>query len=353
MKKFLIVFFILLFNISLWGQKVSIAPNTLFHVPETMSLILSDAVDLNNDSESSTFNGNIKFIGSEEQIISGTVPVNISNMYIDNTGILLENDVFIISEIEMQNGIINLQSNNLTIGSDAILSGNYSNECMLVSDANGIFIRNVSGNGIYFFPLGDITENPDYSPAEIDITNGNFTDANVSISVINAKHPNNSSNDNYLNRYWQVLANGITSPEYDITLDYVAGDIVGSESEIYGALYADEWVLLNQVSGNQITGTVTEFGDFTGGEQSAFTGINNVQNNEINIIGLNDGFKININSDIEILQIDVYNVLGQEIYKQKEVTSRIIQFDNNVNTGIYFVRLRTDKGTVSEKVLIY
>ncbi len=353
MKKILTVFFILLINISLWGQKVSIAPNTSFHVPETMSLILSDAVDLNNDSESSTFNGNIKFIGSEEQNISGTVPVNILNMYIDNIGILLENDVFIISELEMQNGIINLQSNNLTIGSDAILSGNYSNECMIVSDANGIFIRNIPENDTYFFPVGDITENPDYTPAEIDITDGNFTDANVSILVINAKHPNNSSNDNYLNRYWQLSANGITNQEYDITLDYVDNDVVGSEPEIYGALYADEWVLLNQVSGNQITGTVTEFGDFTGGEQSAFTGINNVQNNEINIIGLNDGFKININSDIEILQIDVYNVLGQEIYKQKELTSSIIQFDNNVNTGIYFVRLQTDKGTISEKVLIY
>lgn len=350
MKIFSIVFLISLFNVSLWGQKVSIAPNTFFYIPETVSMILSDGINLNNDSENATFNGNIKFTGSGEQIISGTVPVNISKMYIDNSGILLSNDVFIISELEMQNGIINLHSNNLTLGNDVIISGNYSNECMIASDADGLLKKNVSDIGTYNFPVGDVTDNFDFTPAELEIVSGEFLDASISISVHDTKHPNNTSSNNYLNRYWQISSTGISNPDYNIVLDYVEDDIIGSEIYIYGALYTDNWVLLNQVSGNQITGNVTDLGDFTGGEQNAVSGIEDLSN-KLRIISLDDGFKIDI--PIEIKNIDVFNNMGQKIYQQNKFSSNTIKFNKSVNLGIYYVRLQTNVGIISKKILIY
>ncbi|MCF6366562.1 MAG: T9SS type A sorting domain-containing protein [Bacteroidales bacterium] len=353
MKKYIIIVLILIAGISSESQVLSVSDGVSFSVQGSVTLTLSDGTDFINDSQNTSLNGNIEFIGSGEQIISGTVPLNISNMYIDNSGLLLENDVFVSSELNMQNGIINLQSNNLTVGNSAVISGNYSDNCMVVSDASGVFIRNVSGNGTYLFPVGDIFGTPDYSPAEVDMLSGNYTDADIRVSVFNEKHSQNNSTVNYLNRYWQVSATGITNPDFDITLDYVPGDVAGNEAEIFGALYTTDWLLLNQVSNSQITANINKFGDFTGGEQYAFSGINELLNNEITVVGLEDGFRINLKHGIEILQMNVFNVLGQEVYQQKEVSTNIVSFNRAVKTGIYFIRLLTNKGIVSKKVLIH
>ncbi len=353
MKKYIIILLILFLTITAESQILSVLVGASLHVPETITVILSDGTDLNIDSESSTFNGNMKFLGSEEQSISGDMPLVISILYIENTGLVLDNDLLIESELDMQDGIFNIQSNILTLGSDIILNGNFSESCMIVADATGSFQRNLSDNGIYNFPVGDIIGVNDYSPVEINIIDANFSDANISVSVVNTKHPQNNSNNHYLNRYWQVSANGISNQEYDIVLDYVNEDIVGTETEIYGALNSEEWILLNPILNNQITGTVYNFGDFTGGETSAFVGIENIDNNEFNIIGLDDGFEIYNRKDIEILKISVYNVIGQEIFKQNKIYSNVVEFNSSVKSGIYFIRIETDKTIFSKKVLIY
>jgi len=40
----------------------------------------------------------------------------------------------------------------------------------------------------------------------------------VGVNVTNAKQPNNSSNNDYLNRYWSVMQNGISKFSCDTTL---------------------------------------------------------------------------------------------------------------------------------------
>ena len=137
-----------------------------------------------------------------------------------------------------------------------------------------------------------------------------------------------------------------------MNLTYVANDIVGNESLIYGAYYTTEWNVLNPVSLNMISGiSISEFGDYTGGEQSAFVGVKSISNNEINIIGLENGIKIN--SNLEVLRINVFNILGQQIYQQKDLYSKKVDFNSNVETAIYFVRVLTYEGVFTDKVLIY
>ena len=353
MKKYIIIILILFWTITAESQILSVSEGASLHVPETITVILSDGIDFNINSESSTFNGNMKFLGSEEQFISGDMPLVLSKLYIENSALFLDNNLLVESELDMQDGIFNIQSNILTLGSDIILNGNFSENCMIVADAVGTFQRNISDNGIYIFPIGDMSGDIEYSPAEISIIDADYSEAYISVSVINNKHPQNVSVNSYLKRYWQVSANGISNQEYDIVLDYVNEDIVGTETEIYGALYSEEWILLNPISNNQITGTVYNFGDFTGGESSAFVGIENIDNNEFNIIGLDDGFEIYNKTGIEIIKISVYNVIGQEIFKQNKIYSNVIEFNAPVNTGIYFIRIETDKTIFSKKVFIY
>ncbi len=353
MKKHIIIIFALLFNLTMWSQVVSIPDGVIFNVPNNTNLVLSGNSNLIVNSTNANFEGNVRFVSSSEQTISGNTPVEITNLYIDNNGLVLDNDLTVNSELDMQSGIINIQNNNLTIGEAASITGNFANDCMIVKGAGGVFQRNVSGNGVYFFPIGDELNTNDYSPAEVEMLSGNYTsNANINMSVENAKHPLNTSSTNYLNRYWTISANGIASPEYDVNLTYVANDVVGNESLIYGAYYTSEWNILSPIFANIISGTnISEFGDFTGGEQSAFVGIKDLSNNEINIIGLENGIKIN--SNLEVLRVDVFNVLGQEVYQQKDLTSKIIDFNSNVETAVYFVRVLTNKGVFADKVLIY
>jgi hypothetical protein len=60
-----------------------------------------------------------------------------------------------------------------------------------------------------------------------------------------------------------------------------------------------------------------------------------------------------INSNLEVLRIDVFNILGQQLYQQKDLYSKKVDFNSNVETAIYFVRVLTNKGVFTDKVLIY
>jgi len=353
MKKYIIIIFTLLLNVSMWSQVLSVASGTVFHVPENTNLVLSGVTGLNIDSENTSFNGNVKFISTEEQLISGSVSVEIANLYVDNNGLVLDNNLTVNSELDLQSGIVNLQANKLTLSNNVNLIGNFADDCMIVKNTNGIFQRNVSGNGTFLFPVGDIDGVAEYSPVELEMLEGLYTDANISVSVYNSKYTQNNSTTNYLNRYWEVSSSGISNPNYDISLTYVSSDVSGNESNIYGAYYTDKWNLLDLVSGNMIEANLNEFGTFTGGEQSSFVGVMDVVESDIDVVGLEDAIKITAESNIEIQLVEVFNVLGKKIYELKDFNSNIINFHSNVQTAVYFVRVQTNKGTVSEKVLIY
>jgi len=353
MKNNMLFLLILFFNITVYGQELSIPSGTTFSASEGTSIILADGTNLNLNSQHLNLNGTVKFMGNEEQTMTGTVSAEINYLYINNNGLILEDNLTVNSELNMQNGILNLQNNSLIIGENANITGNFSENCMIVKDVSGIFQKDISDNGLYLFPIGDISGTSDYNPVNIELLNGSFTDANINVSVENAKYSENNSSTNYLNRYWDINSSGITNPEYNMTLTYVDNDIVGDENDIYSAYFTDEWHLLNLVSNNTITANVNELGIFTGGEQSAFSGTETVLNENISLIGINDGIIINANSNINISQINVFNVLGQEIYQQKGLNSNKIEFNKSVNTGIFFVRMNTDKGTLSIKILIY
>ncbi len=341
-------------NLSFFGQEIFIASGTSFNMSDNTGLVLSEGTDFKNNSSDVILNGDVKFAGSSEQEINGSSAIQFKKLYVDNVGLLLNNNVSVTDELNMQNGIIDLQSSTLTLEDGSVLNGSFDNACMFVSNTSGNLIRGISSNGTYLFPVGDITGSNDYTPASIEMTSGTYSNASLAVNVQNSKHPNNSSTNDYLNRYWKLSASGITNPEYDVTLDFVAGDIAGNDANIYAGYYIpSQWYVLNLVSGNQINeSALNQFGDFSGGEYSVFTGINEIFNDDIKIIGLEDGFKIISESDVKVIKVDVINTIGQEVYNQKNLPSNTIKLNNSVKTGIYLIRLLTNKGFVSKKVFI-
>ena len=96
--------------------------------------------------------------------------------------------------------------------------------------------RLVSSTGTYKFPLTDGSGKT--IPVTIELTGGNVgTDAWIQVATTNSKHSNNASSNNYLNRYWTITSNGISNPNYDITVEYTSSDISGTESEIAAGLW--------------------------------------------------------------------------------------------------------------------
>jgi len=94
---------------------------------------------------------------------------------------------------------------------------------MIIADG-GELRKTFTANGSFTFPIGDNTGTLEYSPVTVNMTSGTYSNAFVSAKVINAKHPNNTSAGNYINRYWTISRSGITNPVYDIDLFYADGD---------------------------------------------------------------------------------------------------------------------------------
>lgn len=220
--------------------------------------------------------GEIHFIGEASQVIGGSAEINIESLTLDNTsGLSLSTNTFINGSLTLTNGIFGLGSNNLGLSSTSSISGSFDETTMIVPNSTGELRKNYSSNGSFTFPVGDTVATDEYSPFQVEFTSGTYGDsAYVGINLANAKHPNNTSATDYLDRYWSLSQNNISSFSADITGTYTDNDIQGTETSIYGAHYDNPyWNELGAVNSgsNTITGTVTSFSDFTGAEQSAVT----------------------------------------------------------------------------------
>lgn len=216
----------------------------------------------------------VKFNGTGAQTISNTGTGDFNNVTVDkSTGILsLSTDATINGTLTLTNGLFSIGSNTLTLGTSASVSGTPSATKMIVVDGSGVVKKMFSGTGSFTYPVGDNTGTAEYSPATLNFTGGTFSSASASVRLVDAKHPNNTSSTHYISRYWNVTTSGITNPTCGVTFTYVDADINGTEGNIWTAKYdAPNWDLLNAANAgtNQLTGTVTGFSDFTGGEQTA------------------------------------------------------------------------------------
>lgn len=236
---------------------------------------------INNASADSVFinpgsNGEVHFSGSSNQDIGGSGFTSFEKVVINNSnGITLGNDIVLYGDLSLDNGNILLGSNNLTLSTSSHITGTPSATKMIIATGGGELRKRFSGTGSFTFPIGDNSGTNEYSPAVLEFTSGAFGSfAYAGISLTDSKHANNGSLTDYLSRYWSVTQNNINGFSCNVTFTYLDDDINGTESNIYGGQWENpNWIKLNtaNTTNNQLTGTVNNFSDFTGGESSEFS----------------------------------------------------------------------------------
>ena len=168
-------------------------------------------------------------------------------------------------------GII-LNGSNLSILDGGSLAGTFSASNMIETSSTGMLQLYTNGTGSLVFPVGDSFGN--YTPMTLNMTGGSYTSgsAYVGVNVNNTKDPDNANASNYLNRYWDVVTSGITSPTYDLTsAQYVSGDVSGTESSIIAGQYTGSLPWSDYNAAN--TGTHVLSGTGLSGTNTSISGI--------------------------------------------------------------------------------
>lgn len=227
--------------------------------------------------------------GVDNQIIGGTVSPELNNLTVNKPlgEAILNTDTAVNGTLTLTSGLLNIGNNDLTLGA-APVAGTFSVTSMIVADGDGEVRRPFTGTGSYFFPIGEKVSNTTYSPIDVEITSGTFNNAFVAVNVRDAVHPNNSSINAYMTRYWNVTQTGITDAIATITANYVTGDAVGGQENLSAAqldgtfdLVTNPWVKYNTLSGNTLSAANALLTD---GQTSVFTGITN-QDVIVTVIG--------------------------------------------------------------------
>jgi|GEM_PF-3272955 hypothetical protein len=296
--------------------------------------------DYINNSSDDLFNVTVVFSGNNEQTIGGTTNSSFSNMLVNNSNnISLESNLFIEDELNIQNGSLVLNDNNLVLSAGSSIIGNFSSNNMIDINGSGKLIKEIENNDDILFPIGN---SETYSPVEIAFNSGTYTNAYYSVDVESNKHPDNNSSADYLNRYWTINSVGITNFISDLVFHYNTYDIVGSESEIYGGLWTGTWNILNKASILMFSGQVSEFGDFTGGEQNAFSSVQDLQMKNIEVF-YNDGFITILNPDqYEITSINCFDISGKLLLNKKAGRCKTTKVPFLYNTGYYNILISTN-----------
>lgn len=239
-------------------------------VDVTGNLTMNQPVDLTGKT--------INLNGLDNQIITGSSAPTFGNLTVNKpTGeAVLSANASVSGTLTLTSGNLNITNRILTLGTNAV-AGTFSATSMIVADGGGEVRRTYTGVGSYTFPIGDKTTIAEYSPISVNVTSGTFASAYVAVSVTDAVHPNNSSVDNNLSRYWTVRPSGITSPIVTVSATYTNADIKGAEAEISAAqlngIFSQQtnpWVRYAALSGNTLSAASAPLTD---GQASYFTGI--------------------------------------------------------------------------------
>lgn len=220
----------------------------------------------------------VNMAGISDQTIGGTAAINFDNLTVnkETKAVVLAQDIAVNGTLTLTKGNVVLGTNNLTLGSNAVV-GTFDVNTMIVADGSGLVRRPFSSVGSYFFPIGEKTGAPSYSPITVNVTAGTFSNAFVGVNAKNVKHPSNNSSQNYLRKYWNVTQSGITGATATITAKYETLDVRGTEAEISAAQLngtfnqsTNPWIKFAPLANNTLT---AEGVILTSGQTSVFTAL--------------------------------------------------------------------------------
>lgn len=193
------------------------------------NLTFNSAVDLTGKT--------FRLIGDEDQEIGGSASIVLNNLDVNKpkNNLLLNKDVTIGGTLNLAKGVVLIGSNNLTL-SGGDVTGTFGTSAMISADGTGMVKRPFSAVGKYFFPIGELTSSPAYSPVEVNITSGSFAPgAQLAVSLTDDIHPDNYSRENYISRYWKILPSGMSNAIATVTAKYIIGEALVAENTMAAA----------------------------------------------------------------------------------------------------------------------
>jgi hypothetical protein len=213
------------------------------------------------------FNGTCPQAFSGSGTIAGTTnsTIEIAN----SDGITLHTNLTTDGHLKLTNGFLTLGSNDLLLGTSSTILGTPSSSAMIVATGTGQVKKQFLAPGYFTYPIGDHTATAEYSPVTLTFSSGNFAAGNYAgVNLVNAKYPADPNTMNYLNRYWALTANSISSFSCDALFQYVPADVTGTEGQIYCVrvdtvpfiTYNVSDTVLHQLTANGLT----SFGIITG-----------------------------------------------------------------------------------------
>jgi hypothetical protein len=303
-------------------------------------------------------NNTVNFNGSSARGIYGN-NITFYNLTINNTGgITLNTNIAVNNTLTLTNGLLYTTSDTLTIKGDISVAVPGATKMIVLDDGInfGSLKFKTSSNKSYTFPVGDTRSTDEYSPITINLSTGANASAYIAVNLKNQKDPNNNSFSNYLNRAWTVNPTGLSTYSYNITINYVSADVVGTESLLYFAKYdAGVWTLLGQpniVTNIFTTSGLTSFSTFTGGEsgvlpvhlQSLYS---TISGRNVNINWITTSENNNAGFEVMRMSVDKNGVEGeytpQGFVKGNGTTTQQKSYsytDKNLNTGKYKYKLK-------------
>lgn len=217
----------------------------------------------------------------------------INNFTVNRSGgVTLGQEMSVNGVLNLLSGTLNISDNNLTIGALGSVSVISPNAAKMIAASGMGELRKimVSGNS-FTYPIGDITGTAEYAPITITLADDGAPDNYYGIKVTNAKHPDNASTSNYLNRYWSLSRSGNIPHLATVSASYTVADIVGTEINIAGAdlvgnfnQSSNPWVKHNALAANLLSiASIVLASDQT----TVFTGIS-AANPTVSILGTGD-----------------------------------------------------------------
>ncbi|MCX6277908.1 MAG: BACON domain-containing protein [Bacteroidetes bacterium] len=288
------IFFCCIGNLYVFSQNV-IAPGTTFKVASgttvmsAENLVVKDGALLSNAGSLvlkkgltneytvpfAIGTGTAEFSGVANQSIIGQNIIQ--NLTINNsTGVTIGGNTNVNGILALTSGAVTLGSNNLLLGPSATVAGIPSATAMVVATGTGELRKEFATGftGSFTWPVGDATVTAEYSPVTLTFSAGSFGTGNYTgIKLVNS--PYTGMTGSYLNRYWILSQNAVTSPLFNSLFQYLPADVVGTESQI-SCMKVSPVPIVTYSAANtalhQLTATgLTSVGTFTGATPTVCT----------------------------------------------------------------------------------
>ncbi len=183
-------------------------------------------------------------------------------------GISIADSLRIHRLLFLMSGLLSLGPQDITMSPDAEIFNPSPATSYVSTNGVGVLKKNFNQNTptAFLFTIGAAG----YTPASLFLSSFSLSsNAFVSTSVLNMKHPQNQCMTDYINRYWIVNQNGISNFNVTMKFTYLPTDVVGIESSLSGPRWDgfgwSDFTPVDTVEHSFTSSNLTSFGDFSGG----------------------------------------------------------------------------------------